>query len=364
MDDQLVKRFREGDVAAQAAVRNQLRAMATRVLSSPQWQLDAAGRQVLEREAAALAMQSGADSAVALTVTAMGAAATRGIGWLRKRDGLREDGHPDARLIVGVALQTASANQKLHIEKHFEECPTCKQHFTIVQEALRGATKARAAAQQAAPAPAPQPNGQQDLADFARQRAARQKQERARTKKPSPRRRPRKKKAQSAPKAWPLAVGAVLLAAGVWWQAQPSEQQKLWHMQTLMPDELPPLGRAQLYDTRTERSIEDAANGECRQAGNKLRSAAASDPDDYWLSYYEGMAWVCDGDGERALEAFAKVDAATTDVPWGFTWWYGQALLLDLRVDEGLQVLDSLGASNHPRSDDARQLAARVRNAY
>jgi predicted Zn-dependent protease len=161
-----------------------------------------------------------------------------------------------------------------------------------------------------------------------------------------------------------LAVFAALVAGGVWWKAQPSEQQKVWHMQTLMPGELPPPGRAHLYETRTQRSIEDAADGDCRQAGNKLRSASASDPDDYWLSYYEGMAWVCDGDGERALEAFAKVDAATTDVPWGFTWWYGQALLLDLRVDEGLQVLDSLGASNHPRADDARQLAARVRNAY
>ena len=121
MDDQLVKRFREGEVAAQAAVRNQLRAMATRVLSSPQWQLDAARRQVLEREAAAEAMQSNADSAVALTVAAMAAAAKRGLGWLRKRDGMRNDGHPDLGLIGGVALQTASANQKFHIEKHFEE---------------------------------------------------------------------------------------------------------------------------------------------------------------------------------------------------------------------------------------------------
>jgi hypothetical protein len=361
MDDQLVQRFNEGDPTATMAMRNQLRAMAARVLSSPQWELGAEARQNLEREAAGEAMEGGGKNAVAFTVAAMSSAAQRGLTWLRKRDGMRDGDHPARHMVVGVALQTASANHKLHVESHWKDCPACKHHFDVVDEALRGATKAQAAAQLVAPAPPPSAQPADDLASFARERA-RQQRKKPKAKKAAKKRRRRKKKGQKPPALWPILAVAGALAAGFWYTAQPSDEQRAWQAAAILPDELPPVGRAHTFDAQIQRAIESAADGDCRQAGNKLHAAAKTNPDDYWLAYYEGMAWVCERDGRRATAALERVDLMTTDVPWGYTWWLGQALLLDQRTDEGLAVLDSLGASSHPRADDARILAAKARN--
>ena len=371
MDDLLVQRFKSGDPAALTAMRNQLRAMAARVLSAPQWDLDATRRQTLERESAGEAMDASSKDAVQYVVGAMLAAGKRGISWLRKRDGLKEDEHPDRAVVVGVALQTASANQKLQLEEHFKECKSCQVHFDIAQEAIRGAANAQKAAAAAAPAPAPAP--EQDLAEYARQRARQGQPAKAPHKKSSASQAAAERKKKAAARRrkrmpaggsfLPLVVLGVLLAAGILWKQQPTEEQRVWLVASLLPVELPPAGRADQYEGTVRTAILTASqDGECRSAGNKLHIASKSAPDDLWLRYYEGMAFVCARDGRRAVEALEAVDAATTDLPWGFTWWLGQAYLLDLQTEQGLSVLDGLANSKHRRAEDARQLAARVRN--
>ncbi len=365
MDELLVQRFKSGDAAAVTAMRNQLRAMAARVLSSPRWEFDTAERQELEREAALQGLNTIAKTAVQYVFVVLRAAGKRAIVRLREREGLRGEGHPDPVVMANVAMGTAKEGQKEVLEEHFEDCPHCRLHYDILEEAIRGATKAQQAAQTVVPVPAPAPTTPQAPRPTSpkpprpkrRNKGAEAKRRKAR----------RKRRLRAKPKSGgliPLLILAAAVAAGIWHQLQPTEEQQRWTMAGLLPDELPPASRADKYEGTVKRSIQSAASGDCRSAGNKLHIASKKAPDDLWLHYYEGMAYVCARDGRKAVLALEYVDGMTTDLPWGFTWWLGQAYLLDLQVEQGLVVLDSLGASSHPRAGDARQLAVRVRKTY
>ena len=95
MDDKLIQRFHDGEASAAPALRNQLRAIAARVLSAPQWELrNHDERERLEREVAAEAMESRHENAVGYALAAMSGASVRGLRKLRRRDGMHDDDHP------------------------------------------------------------------------------------------------------------------------------------------------------------------------------------------------------------------------------------------------------------------------------
>lgn len=90
------------------------------------------------------------------------------------------------------------------------------------------------------------------------------------------------------------------------------------------------------------------------------------DPEDWNLRYLEGLAYVCSHDGPNAFEALRDVNdnVQYDELPWGFDWWYAQALVLDLQIGDALWELERISESDHPRGKDAANLASRVRAAY
>ena len=375
MDDQLLQRFRDGDPGATVSLRNQLRTIAARVLSAPQWGLQDSGmRAGLEREAAQASLSSGANAAVALTEEVLVHAGAQGIELLRRREPLVGEGHPAALEIARVASDTASAVQHARVESHNQDCKRCTQHLEILKAALRAATTAQRPTAQPSPAqPSPtQPSSVQPRpapASPARGPARVRSQPR-----PSGPRSARRRDGSSKPGAaklgaekgpgvpWLAILGSVAVLAGAVWRVQPSAEQRIWARAELLPVELPPSARADLYRGPAKRAISQLGDGNCRDSATTLHLQAKG-TDDPYLHWYEGVAWVCARDGAKALEAMGQVSSlAGADVPWGYNWWRAQALVLEGEDDKALVLLDKLAGSRHARAGDASALAGRIRD--
>lgn len=350
MDDLLLQRFKDGDAGAAIALRNQLRTLAARVLVAPQWGLKDSGiRAGLEREAAQVALDSGQDTVVALTEEALTHACAIGIRVLREREAPDQLEHPDALELARVGAQTASAGQIARVEAHLANCARCTGHMAALRSALKAATTAQQAPSRAvAPAPRPQ-------RPAPRPKSARRKDG------PS---RPPKSKASSASKGgipWLAILGALAVVGGIVWRMQPSAEQEVWARAALLPDELPPSARADLYSGPSKRAIARLRDGGCRESASTLH-LQAKDSQDPFLHWYEGVAWVCAREGGKALDALDQSAALSEDQrPWGYDWWRAQALVLEGKDTEALALLDGLARSDHGRSQDAEMLAKRIR---
>lgn len=348
MDEQLLQRFRDGDPGATVPLRNQLRTLAARVLAAPQWGIQDSGtRAGLEREAAQASLNSGANTAVALTEDVLAQAGAQGIELLRGGEPGKAEEHPAALELARVGTQTASAVQMARVEAHTQACPKCSQHLDILKNALRVATTAQRAPTQPVPA--------KPRARPARPKSARRKDGPSKPAKP--------KQAQSKTGAgvpWLAVLAGLAVVAGIVWRLQPSDEQKIWARAELLPDELPPSARAALYSGPAKRAISQLADGNCRDSATTLHLQAKGSGDPY-LHWYEGVAWVCARDGAKALEALDLVSATDQDLPWGYDWWRAQALVLEGQDDQALVLLDDLVASGHARAGDASAMASRIR---
>jgi len=350
MDQELISRFRSGDPSARTAMRNHLRAVAARVLASPQWRLNAETRTELEKAAAAVALGCPAPDPIGFAVAAMDAAALQGLERRRKEEGL-VGRHPTAQLIVSVALETASANQAATLQEHVGDCSPCRNHLEVVRMALRAAASANAAAD--VPSPSPQ------------QIAPAPKRERA-----QPARSPRRRRAPPRKEAFQVPWTAVVLvgigvAGMTWWTGRLSPEEETWKAAAMLPNELPPTAMAAEYTGSTQAAIERLGTEDCPAAASKL-GMAFNREQDYNLRYLEGLSHICGHRGPEAFEALQDVNDSVhyDDLPWGFSWWYAHALVLDLRIGEALRELDQIADSKHPRNKDAKALAARLREAY
>lgn len=354
MDEALFARLKAGDPTARTPVRNQVRSLAARVLSAPQWRItDQSARSEMERAAANDALASKAGSAVELTVEAMAQAAGSGLRWLRSRDGVRGD-HPDPDLMARVALETASAAQAMRLNQHLEGCPSCTAHMQSGRAALRLAASAQLSVPKPAPAPAP---AAPPLSPELRRKPSEAK---PKPKAKPKRRRPAPKK-KDAPKLWPALVVVALVAVGIVWKVQPSAEERIWMAASVLPNELPPTEHASDYTGEVRDTILGRGDGNCEAAAARLRVESRKAPNDMYLAYYQGLANVCLRNGTEAVSSLRKVNDMSADLPWGFEWWWAQALVLDGSTDDALATLDALAGSRHGRADDAAALAAELR---
>ena len=360
MDDQLLQRFRDGDPGATVSLRNQLRTIAARVLSAPQWGLQDSGMlAALERKAAQAALASGADAAIALTEEVLVQAGAEGIELLRSREPLVGEGHPAAVDIARVASNTASAIQHARVESHNQDCKRCTHHLEILKAALRAATTVQPRPAQPSPAQAGPGRGPARPRSKPKPSEPRTARRRGGASKPGS----AKLGAEEKPGLpWLAILASVAVLAGAIWRVQPSDEQRTWARAELLPVELPPSARANLYRGPAKRAISQLEDGNCRDSATTLHLQAKGTNDPY-LHWYEGVAWVCARDGAKALEAMAQVSSlAGTDVPWGYNWWRAQALVLEGEDAKALVLLDQLAGSRHARGRDASALAGRIRD--
>ena len=386
MDESLVRRFQEGDLTAVMAVRNHLRDLAGRALSSGELRVDDEDeRAKMEQQAAAMAIAARPDSAVGFAREALRAALTLGIERWRREFPPPPGDHPAPTLIAAIALETASLAQARMFKQHADACPACAHILTASQHTLRAAIQTESPA----PAPAPTPGRSRNLAQrqadalppsvdtLSRVMAEAAADADVPQTKPSAKATPKQspsrpaaaasppRRAQAPAKSGLPWIPIVLVTLGVgffaWRDARPSDDQRAWAMAALLPAELPPTDLGARYEGTTKAAFDDMGRGGCRSAAGRFRSAARSAPQDPMLPYAEGLALVCARDGKGALLAFKQVEALGGK-PFGWDWWTAQALLLDGQLELGLGRLDGLASTSHPRAAQARALAARVRD--
>ena len=362
MDERLLRRYRNGDPRAGTALKNHLRALASRVLSSPGWKLTGTQRRELEVEAAKQGLQSSARSMLQFAADGLAVASELALVELRRSDGVAH-GHPEASLVVAVAMETASPAQVAQLEAHGEACKVCPRHVEVVKQALKVAASSSVVEP---PSHGPEPHfSDEDTEELPEglQDAP------ARPRKPTAMdlRRPRSARAgreEDAPSLVSMAGPFLLLLALVlaygWFQATNSGvRDRPWV--ALVPDELPPTEQAWRVEGAARQGVDALAAGNCTEAAHRLALDAKRRPDELWVRYYEGLAWVCLRDGPRARAALEAVQYMNGAKPYGLAWWLAVAQLLDDRPEEALASLDELAGKQHARAADAAKLANQLR---
>ena len=367
MDEALLERYRQGDPGAAMALRNHLRAIASRVLDAPQWGIDSpAERRRLELDVAELVMGSGASDIVGLAALTLAEASERGLEAMRVAQTHVGGDHVPARHLVRLSMEDSPSPQMRGFLKHITDCKACARDVQMVQEVLRSATSARAVT----PVPrVPAPEGEASSTHNLKPKPQAAGAGRAPTRDGKPPPRPR---IETTPPT--ISMGAILgpLAAiivvvgitGWFWYTNSEPERKIADAATyvaLLPTEAPPSGQADQLDGPARDAVVQLGKGNCRAAADRLLTEGLRDPDNLWLRYYEGLAFVCVRDGTRARSALEHVDGLGKR-PFGYLWWLAQARLIDGDVEAALRALDELGAdSEHPRAADARALASRIR---
>jgi len=345
MDEELYRRFLNGDPAAITGVRNHMRAIATRVLSAPQWGMeDGPARREQERSIAAKAMASPAENVVGAATEVMRIATAMGLKEIRRREVLTQD-HPDVELMACHVLQILGDSARAEIEEHLNQCPTCFRHVTSAGAALRTAVSAQPTSQ-------PKPKAFQKPEQAPTPRRPRQA--------PPPRR--KRPDLSALTQILPL-VALVVGMTAYWWQRQPDShvllQAKIAHM---LPAELPPSARAWELKGTAKEAVKALGQGRCDYTARRLGIANQKNPDNVLIQYYLGLAHVCLRDGPKARKSLSWVKEEAEAPPFGLAWWLAQAQLLDGGIDEGLATLDSLAKREHPRAAYARELAQQIRS--
>ena len=362
MDERLLRRYRNGDPRAGTALKNHLRALASRVLSSPGWGLSSTQRRELEVQAAQQGLDSKARTMLQFAAEGMGIAAELALAELRRADGVAH-GHPDAKTLVAVAMETASPVQHTQVQNHEESCRICGRHVDTVRQALKLAASSSVVEP---PSHGPEPHFSDEDTDelpIGLQDAP------ARPRKPTSvdLRRPQSARAgpdEAPPSMLSMAAPFLLLLALVgvygWFQSTHGDtREQPWLV--LVPDELPPTEQAWRVDGAARQGVDALAKGQCEDAASRLALDAKRKPDELWVRYYEGLAWVCLRDGPRAYAALDAVQYMNGTKPYGLSWWLAIAQLLDDRPEAALETLDELAVRQHARAADAGQLANELR---
>ncbi len=356
MDEALLQRFRSGDPQARTAMRNQLRAVAARVLMDPHWELaDHDYTRALEQRAALKALECEGTNVLDFATAAMEAATELCIEHMRHRDATPVPAISAAQL-ARLALETASRREAEEAQKVLEESPPARRQLEVARSALRSALKAGAAGAAVSPTPTAQPRPGQ----AARRTTQPRPRSAARVQPRRSSRQIRKTPGSMGPLVVPsLIVATVLVLAWQRWAPEPEsvEVEVAW----ILPQELPPTGGAEELDGLARQAVVDMGQGQCKRAAERLHMEHLKDSSNTWVRYYEGLAWVCDRDGPKALEALRDVEATAEEPPFGLGWWLAQAELLGGDMPTGLARLDELANTDHPRALQAATLARVVR---
>jgi hypothetical protein len=357
MDDALVARWRDGDAKASTAIRNAIRSTAERVLSHPaldgvlgpqaamELQDDDRRRDLTARLAQEVMRRQAANAAQVKALAIM-AASRHAVEAMQSAWPKTDDAHLPAQVTVSMALAPGGLAPRVReaAERHLEGCKRCAGAIHVVdrivrtQEATVQDTRREDLVAEAARAEA-------QAAEESRQRAREARRRRAEAKadkkepKPSPRRRPDRDAQKKGMPAWVFAVVAVaVVGAGVWyWMSRgggPAGPSGPVPGVVALADQSPPeVGRLADLPPDVQFAVGDLANGDCRTAAGRFRSARAQAPDKGRLYVLEAGAFVCAGDSRKAQRALDDLDGMIAEkggsVPRSASWFRAQAQLLE-----------------------------------
>ena len=355
MDDVLVARWRDGDAKASTAIRNGIRSIAERVLSHPALDgvvgpqaaaelADDGRRRELTARLAKDVMRRQAANAAQIKALAIMAASRHVVEALQSGWPKTDEAHLPPQVTVSMALSAAGLAPRVReaAERHLANCKRCADAIHVVdrivrtQEATVDDTRREDLVAEAARADA-------RAAEVSRQKAREARKRRAEAKAggSSPKRRNRDR--DQARKRLPAAVyglvGLAVVAGGVWlWMdrsddGRPGPVGPVAGLAAIADRSPPDVGRLADLPPEVQFAVGDLANGDCRTAAGRFRSARSQAGDKARLYVLEAGAFVCAGDSRKALRALKDMDAMIADkggsVPRSASWFRAQAQLMD-----------------------------------
>lgn len=406
MDDALIKRWKDGDKMARVAVRNGVRGIAERVLGHPGLHRAIglnSGSRLLEEderreETAAIAdevLKRGAPGASQLAAVALITAGRRAVEELQSGRPVSEEQHtpPQALVTYALASQGMAPRVREAVERHLSVCAACRDDVRILgnilrtQEAVaetvdrdRVSEEFQREAREAAPDVGPdlaarlKEASQAATADVARETmeriSAQQRQPRQATPRKASRGRYKvHRDRRPEPSRGALSVvlpvlGVVVVVGGIWWWSRGGpEAQALStrEVASLAVREAPRLRDPSGLPEQALLASQSLANGDCVTAAGRFKAAAREAPEAR-LYLLEGASWVCAGRGDRALEAFAALEALGEEPPRTLPWYRAQAWLLVGKDAEAIEDLTRAQLEDPKHRDQAAALTRAVQS--
>jgi hypothetical protein len=373
MDDLLIDRWRAGETNATTAVRNAIRSVAERVLShralhtclGPQARARLRNNEQRREVTAGIAaeiMRKPGQNANQVKAAAMMAACRVAVEGMQEGRAPAEDAHLPPPLAVTFALAPASVHPRMReaAERHLGHCGPCREDIRVVDSIVRSwdaadtdATRddlAEAVEEDAFPLP-PGMN----LADLMRDAL----EEQDRVDRGVPASTPARSAGATAPargSATPSRTGARaatgpapaptggaakgiaavvllgLIGAGAFFFTRgggaPEVRAPAGALRPIADRSPPTLGDTTGLPGEINQIQQDLANKDCRTAAGRARQLGAANPQAPRLALIEAGAFVCAGDGGKALQALDRMGdpgplRAEAD------WTRAQALLLE-----------------------------------
>ncbi len=366
MDDELFKRFLNGEPAATTGVKNHLRAITSRVLAAPQWSLKGAEQtRALEIQAAKEAMASPGDTVLTCATGALLASTNLGLIALRSREALPK-GHPDSLTVAREVVGVLGEPDKGALLEHMEQCGTCNRHFEMAKGAVNAAFSASASQQSARMVPEPTKkaaSGRHQHATAPKTQKSKKKAAKKPTHKDLHPDILAKRRYPIISSLMPLFILVVILGYFGYSKTIETADERLRRLANLISAEIPPTALADDMDPSSRGAALDMRRGHCASAAPRLGVASDNNPSDATLTYYAGLAHLCARHAEQSLRYFERLNTINDEPFYGQKWWYTQALILNNRTAEARVILSIIVEDEHPRANSAVRQLARLDDA-
>jgi hypothetical protein len=400
VDDLLVERWRKGDPTAATAVRNAIRSVGERVLADRALRaaLGPVARNRLRQEEqrreitatiAAEVMRRPGETANQVKAAALMAACRVAVEGMQEGRAASADAHLPPPLAVTFALAPGSVVPRMReaAERHLGSCGACREDVRIVDAIVRNWDAADTEATRDDIAEAVEdddfalPPGM-NLAEIMREALDEQTRRDAgpagataaprapsapapRTGAgPAPRASARDAAPVDAPRRAPLLIGVVVLVAVIGagafalrgGDAPITGGAPNAALRPLAVRDVPELPTGAGLPSDLSLVATDLQNNDCRTAAGRARQLRLANPGIGALQLLEGAAFVCAGDGAKAVKALEGARSEASD-PGRAEWLRAQAFLLEGR---GAEAVAALKASQAAAPDEAVRVRAQL----
>jgi hypothetical protein len=400
MDDTLVERWTKGDPIARTALRNAIRSIAERVLGHPAFQSalgpEARGkfsaeakRRELTGALADQVMRQRPISAGQVKALALMNAGRLAVEALQEGRAKAADGgsHVPPAVVMQLTLVPDSVNPRIKeaAERHIERCSACREdlrmmdrivrtldavdHETTRAELAEEAAQVQSALDQTFDLQAAMRSAMTEAREERRAKLASRTKDGGRrgsssSKSTLPGRAAEEQR--SAVRIWlPLVAVAVLGGGAVWAFSSEQEVKPTGPVAAVskVADRSPPeVARIEDLPPAVQQVVADFGSGDCRTGAGRLRGIVRANPDQPRLELLEGAAWVCAGNGSKAVKILGPLsELEVAQKRPRQVWWYlAQGLLLQGYGKEAIAMLKRAQQEDPRHRDRARAQADEI----